>query len=88
MAKVQLRDLNEHLFAQLERLSEDNASEELIEKEVKRAREIANIADKILTIGKLELEAEKLRTLGDIQIVPKIIDVKRPLDVLEVKNDA
>ena len=86
MAKTQLTDLNNYLFAQLERLSEETLSEEQIDLETKRAKEIANVSDKILKIAQLSLHAEKLMSGGDINQLPQSFDPKRPLDKLERKQ--
>jgi len=64
--KNTLGDLNNHLFAQLERLGdEDLKGEELIE-EMNRARTINEVAKGIISNGNLVLQAEKFKaeTLG------------------------
>lgn len=48
-------DLNNHLFAQIERLSEEGISAEQIENEAKRADAIVAVSDQILAAAKLEL---------------------------------
>ncbi|APE43632.1 hypothetical protein BOO69_09555 [Sulfitobacter alexandrii] len=58
--KNRLTDLNNHLFAQLERLSEEDMDLEQIEKEVKRADAMVSLADKITANGELALKAAKL----------------------------
>lgn len=58
--KNKLSDLNDHLFAQLERLSEENLSAEQIEQEVKRADAIVGVADQIASNANLQLKAAKL----------------------------
>lgn len=58
--KNKLPDLNNHLFAQLERLSEENLSAEQIEAEVKRASAIVGLSDQIVGGLKLQLDAAKL----------------------------
>lgn len=55
--KNRLTDLNDHLFAQLERLSEEGLSPEQIETEVKRAGAMVNVADKIVDNARLTLQA-------------------------------
>ncbi len=54
--KNRLSDLNNHLFAQLERLGEDLDMDTLRD-EVGRAGAIADIAAAIVAAGKLSLEA-------------------------------
>ena len=58
--KNRLYDLNNHLFAQLERLAEESLTAEQIESEVKRAGAIVDVADKIVDNAKLHLDACKL----------------------------
>jgi hypothetical protein len=55
-----LGDLNNHLFAQLERLSDEDLSAEQIEQEVKRAGAMVDVADKITGNAELQLKAAKL----------------------------
>lgn len=57
-----LGDLNNHLFAQLERLSdEDIKGEELVE-EIERAKAVTSIANQIISNGTLVLQAQKFHT--------------------------
>ena len=58
--KNRLSDLNNHLFAQLERLSDEGLSAERIEEEVKRADAIVSVADQIASGFKLQLQAANL----------------------------
>jgi hypothetical protein len=58
--KNKLSDLNNHLFAQLERLSDEELTPEQIEHEVKRADAICAVADQIARGADLQLKACKL----------------------------
>jgi hypothetical protein len=58
--KNRLSDLNNHLFAQLERLSEEDLSEEHLANEVKRSGAIVQISDQITSNADLQLKAAKL----------------------------
>lgn len=58
--KNRLTDLNDHLFAQLERLSEEDLTSEKIEDEVKRSEAIVKISDQIVGNARMTLEACKL----------------------------
>lgn len=58
--KNKLSDLNNHLFAQLERLSEEHLSPEDIEKEVRRTDAIVSVSDNIVRNADLQLKAAKL----------------------------
>lgn len=67
--KNKLSDLNNHLFSQIERLSDEDLSLEQIEKEVKRTKAIVSIADQITGNADLQLKAAKLYAdHGDIII--------------------
>ena len=70
--KNKLTDLNNHLFAQLERLGEENLSAEQIEMEVKRAGAIVNVADQITANADLQLKAAKLFADHGPQILPML----------------
>lgn len=56
--KNKLGDLNNHLFAQLERLSEESLKGVKLEEEVRRAHAVTNVAREIINNGKLILEAK------------------------------
>lgn len=58
--KNKLSDLNNHLFMQLERLSEEELTAEQIEQEVKRTDAIVNVADQIVRNADLQLKAVKI----------------------------
>ncbi|MCT8970604.1 hypothetical protein [Microbaculum marinisediminis] len=60
MTKNKLTDLNDHLFAQLERLSDEDLNEGQIDTEVKRAEAIVKVADRIVDGADLQLRAAKL----------------------------
>lgn len=55
-------DLNNHLFEVLERLKDDEIcdSKESLEKEIRRADAVINIADEIIKVNALQLEAYKV----------------------------
>jgi hypothetical protein len=57
--KNKLEDLNNHLFAQMERLSEEHISEEDLRKEIDRSKAITSIASSIINNGRLALDAQK-----------------------------
>lgn len=58
--KNRLSDLNNHLFAQIERLSDESLSAEDIEREAKRADAIAKVSDQILDNARITLQACKM----------------------------
>lgn len=55
--KNKLSDLNNHLFAQLERLSEEGLSAEQIAQEVQRTDAIVSVSDQIVRNADLQLKA-------------------------------
>ena len=55
--KTRLADLNEHLFAQLERLSDDDLKGEALADEISRANAVTTIAREIINSGSLVLKA-------------------------------
>ena len=64
--KNKLTDLNNHLFAQLERLGDEDLSSEQIADEVKRSRAITDVAEQIISNADLQLKAANLlATHGD-----------------------
>lgn len=58
--KNKLTDLNNHLFAQLERLSEEGLTDEQIETEVKRTDAIVDVSSEIIRTADLQLKAVKI----------------------------
>lgn len=57
--KNTLTDLNNYLFAELERLSDEDMTDEDVSKEVKRASAITNVAKVIVDNGRLALQTMK-----------------------------
>lgn len=53
--KNSIDDLNNHLFAQLERLGDEELTAEGIEKECKRAKSISDVASKLLDSASISL---------------------------------
>lgn len=70
--KNKLGDLNNHLFAALERLSDEDLNSEQIEQEAKRADAIVSVADKIIGNADLQLKAAKLWAEHGSQIMPML----------------
>ena len=55
--KNKLADLNNHLFAQLERLGDEEIAGERLEEEINRSRAVTAIASQIIANGTLVLKA-------------------------------
>lgn len=71
-----LGDLNNHLFAQLERLSDEDIKGEKLVEEITRAKAINEVASRIISNGSLVLQAKKMiddRMNADVEI-PKMLE--------------
>lgn len=54
-----LSDLNDHLFAELERLGDEDLSEEELDKEIRRANAISKVAKNVINNASVMLSALK-----------------------------
>lgn len=70
--KNKLGDLNDHLFAALERLNDEDLTPEQIDAEAKRAGAIVGVADKIIGNASLQLGAAKLWAEHGNMIMPML----------------
>lgn len=71
-----LKDLNNHLFAQLERLGDEEMSQEKLNVEVARSEAVVKIASTIIDNANTVLRAVKLKEEGlnaDLQL-PKMLE--------------
>lgn len=73
--KNTLIDLNNHLFAQLERLSDEDLKGEELESELKRQKGITEVARNIVDNAKVVLDARKFldNSFDENSSVPKIL---------------
>lgn len=58
--KNKLIDLNDHLFAQIERLSEEGLKPEELERECQRTEAIVQVSEQIIANASLAVQAAKL----------------------------
>lgn len=75
MARNKLADLNNHLFAQLERLGEEDLTVEEIHKEVSRGKAICYLASSVIKNAKTQIDALKLVADGEYTVneLPELI---------------
>lgn len=81
MTKNKMEDLNNLLFEQLERLNDESLD---LEQELKRAKAISDVSDKLIQSADLSFKVMKLRAdlTGNVE-TPEVLEVKK----LETKND-
>lgn len=74
--KNRLGDLNDHLFAQLERLNDEEMTGEKLNEEINRSKAIANVAQKIIENGQLVLDAKKIvyNSMDADATVPRMLE--------------
>lgn len=58
--KNTLQDLNNHLFAQLERLGDEDLTDEKLSTEINRAKALVDVAGKIIDNANISVEVAKL----------------------------
>lgn len=81
MAKNRLTDLNDHLFAQLERLGDENMTPEQMELEIRKSKALVPLSDQVIKNAKLVLEAARMHSEGDLKIIPEqfgIVKIDKP----------
>ncbi|EMN6272607.1 hypothetical protein [Vibrio cholerae] len=72
--KNKLSDLNNHLFSQLERLSDEDLKGDDLKEEIERSKAVKAIAQEIISGGKLALEAQL--ELSGVKSAPEMLEVK------------
>lgn len=80
--KNTMADLNNHLFEQMERLNDEDLTNEELEKEIRRAKAMTDVSSQIIENAALGLDAEKLRaTYGNREIhLPGMLENKNGVD--------
>ena len=72
--KNTLGDLNNHLFAEMERLNDEDLKGDSLQEEIERAKAIGNIATKIIDNANIVLQGEKLKTEYGKVSMPKMLE--------------
>lgn len=73
-----LGDLNNHLFAQLERLTDEDLSAEEVMREIQRSKAVTGLASQIIQNGNLVLRV-KIAASSEIdqtQVIPRMLEGK------------
>jgi hypothetical protein len=73
MAKNQLSHLNDHLFCQLERLSDEDLKGEKLVEEISRAKAVTGVASHIVNNARLVLDAQMALNDGIIRRAPPML---------------
>ena len=74
--KNKLIDLNDHLFLQLERVSDDDLTSDEMEKEINRSKAVSSLASQIISGAKLALQAQSQVQEFLIKNPPKMLGVE------------
>ena len=64
--KSQLIDLNDALFKQMDRLTNDALTNDQLQKEIARSKAVSNLAAQVVQNAKLVLEAARAIKLGEV----------------------
>ena len=71
--KNTLSDLNDYLFMEIEKLSDDDLSDDEIKRECTKARAIQGLAHAVINNAKLVLDAKKLDIKEGEHVAPRIL---------------
>lgn len=72
--KNSLSDLNNHLFAQMERLSDESLKGDELEKELRRSNAVTGVAREIISNARLVLDAKvKVADMPEKSEVPRML---------------
>ncbi len=85
--KNKLTDLNDHLFAQLERLGDEDLSAEQIETEAKRGEAIIGVAETIIRNADLQFKAAHLLSQHGYHFEPHLRTIAPDAKRIEQQKD-
>ena len=75
-----LEDLHNHLFAQLERLNDEELQGDKLADEIERSKAVTAVASRIIENGQLVLAAEKYKSSSKMDAnasLPKMLENKK-----------
>lgn len=77
--KNKFTDLNNHLFAQLERLGDEDLKGEQLQNEVARSKAITSVASQVVNNARLALDVTKFQADGMAlnQTMPTMLEAKK-----------
>ncbi|MEL4249352.1 hypothetical protein [Shewanella xiamenensis] len=76
--KNTLIDLNNHLFAQLERLSDEDLKGEVLREEIARSKSVTQVSSQIIANARLALDAQLAADgLADNRKLPQMLEDKK-----------
>lgn len=75
--KNKLSDLNNHLFAQLERLGNESLKGEDLAREIERSHAITSVAKEVISNGRLVLDAQRQYDSGNMHKPHELLEVQK-----------
>lgn len=72
--KNKLIDLNNHLFAQLERLNDEELKGDQLREEIDRSKAVTGVSKEIVANARLALDAEQLKQEYGLKKAPAMLE--------------
>lgn len=80
-----IADLNNHLFACIERLNQENLTQEQLAVEIARSKQVADVAKTIIDSGKLMVEAVKTFSEHKHVAIPDLLENRKQPRIASIK---